>query len=100
MSEQLKANSAAAGASEQTYASADANASSPANAAEPNLDDPRVVMSLLEADQVVAAKAQSHFGRRKFSAGVRTLLWGLRVYVILMLVIVLISVFKALQAAH
>lgn len=66
-------------------------------AARPNLDDPRVVMTLLEADQVVAAKRQSHFGKRQLSRGVRALLWGLRIYVVVMLVIVLISV---LRAAH
>lgn len=71
-----------------------------ANATEPNLEDPRIVLSLLEADQVVAAKRQSHFGPRKFSVGVRVLLWGLRIYVVLMMVIVLVSVFRAFQAAH
>ena len=71
-----------------------------ANTAEPNLEDPRIVLSLLEADQVVAAKRQTHFGPRKFSFGVRVLLWSLRIYVVLMLVIVLISVFRALQPPH
>jgi hypothetical protein len=71
-----------------------------ANAAEPNLEDPRIVLSLLEADQVVAAKRQSRFGPRKFSVGVRVLLWGLRIYVVLMMVIVLVSVYRAFQAAH
>jgi hypothetical protein len=65
--------------------------------ARPNMEDPRVVMTLLEADQVVAAKRQSHFGQRRLSPGVRGLLWGLRVYVVVMMVIVLISV---LRAAH
>jgi hypothetical protein len=71
-----------------------------ANAAEPRLDDPNVVLSLLEADQVVAAKRQTHFGPRKFSLGLRVLLWSLRVYVILMLVMVLISVYRALLPVH
>ena len=71
-----------------------------ANSAEPNLEDPRIVLSLLEADQVVAAKRQTYFGPRKFSFGVRLLLWGLRIYVVLMMVIVLISVFRALQPPH
>jgi hypothetical protein len=71
-----------------------------ANSAEPNLEDPRLVLSLLEADQVVAAKRQTHFGQRKFSVGVRLLLWGLRIYVALMMVIVLLSVFRALQPPH
>jgi hypothetical protein len=65
--------------------------------ARPNLEDPRMVLTLLEADQVVAAKRQTHFGQRYLSPGVRTLLWGLRAYVVVMLVIVLISV---LRAAH
>jgi hypothetical protein len=69
-------------------------------AARPNLKDPRLVLSLLEADQVVAAKAQSRFGRRKMSAGINGLLWGLRIYVVLMMVIVVISVIQALHAAH
>jgi hypothetical protein len=70
------------------------------NSTEPRLDDPSVVLSLLEADQVVAAKRQTHFGPRKFSLGLRVLLWSLRVYVILMLVMVLISVYRALLPVH
>lgn len=66
----------------------------------PDLRDPSVVLSLLEADQVVAAKRQTRFGRRRLSVAARVLLWGLRVYVVLMFVIVLISVLRALQAAH
>ena len=63
----------------------------------PNLEDPRVVLSLLEADQVVAAKQKTRFGRRKLSFGVQVLLWGLRVYVVAMLVLVVISVFRAIH---
>ena len=65
-----------------------------------NLKDPRVVLSLLEADQVVAAKTQTHFGRRKLSLGARLTLWGLRIYVVLMMVIVVVSVIHALHAGH
>jgi hypothetical protein len=65
--------------------------------AKPNLKDPRVVLSLLEADQVVAAKRQSRFGPRNLSLGVRALLWGLRIYVIVMLVLVLVSVLRAIH---
>jgi hypothetical protein len=102
VSQELKGSAVEAGRSERSLAAVGAGAkvSAGANATEPNLEDPRVVLSLLEADQVVAAKTQTHFGRRNFSIGVRALLWGLRVYVILMLVIVLISVIQALQAAH
>jgi hypothetical protein len=74
----------------------------PAAAAEakPNLEDPKVVLSLLEADQVVAAKTHTRFGKRELSVGVRLLLWGLRVYVVVMLVIVLISVIRALHGGQ
>ena len=67
---------------------------------QPHLEDPRVVLSLLEADQVVAAKQQMRFGPQKLSRGVRVILWILRVYVVVMMVIVLISVLHAIQAAH
>lgn len=65
-----------------------------------NLKDPGVVLSLLEADQVVAAKRQSRFGPRNLSFGTRILLWGLRVYVVVMLVLVAISVFRAMGAPN
>lgn len=67
------------------------------DSARPDLKDPHVVLSLLEADQVVAAKQQTRFGRRQLSLGVRLMLWGLRVYVILMLAIVVVSVVRALH---
>jgi hypothetical protein len=65
--------------------------------AKPNLRDPGVVLSLLEADQVVAAKQKTRFGRRNLSIGARILLWGLRVYVVAMLVLVVISVIRAVH---
>ena len=65
-----------------------------------DLRDPRVVMSLLEADQVVAAKRQSRFGQRNLSLGVRIMLWGLRAYVAVMLILVLISVVRAIHSAQ
>lgn len=65
-----------------------------------NLEDPRVVLSLLEADQVVAAKTRTRFGKRNLSGGVRIMLWGLRIYVAVMLVIVLISVIRAVHPAQ
>jgi hypothetical protein len=68
-----------------------------ASVTEPSLADPRIVLSLLEADQVVAAKRKTQFGPRKFSFGVRVLLWSLRIYVVLMFVIVIISVIRALE---
>lgn len=66
----------------------------------PNLRDPQVVLSLLEADQIVAAKQRTRFGKRKLSFATRTVLWGLRIYVVAMLVIVLVSVLRALHAAN
>jgi hypothetical protein len=62
------------------------------------LKDARAVLSLLEADQVVAAK-RTHFGRQKLSAGTRVLLWCLRVYVVVMLIIVMLSVLHAFHPA-
>jgi hypothetical protein len=67
--------------------------------AHPDLKDPHVVLSLLEADQVVAAKSRTRFGPRKLSPGARAILWGLRLYVVFMLVIVVISVVQALHSA-
>lgn len=64
--------------------------------AKPDMKDPRVVLELLEADQVVAAK-QSRFGRRPLSLGIGMLLWALRGYVVIMLVIVVIAVIRAMS---
>lgn len=72
-------------------------AGTPATTSAPNLKDPKVVLSLLEADQVVAAKQRTQFGRRNLSIGVRILLWGLRIYVVVMLVLVVIT---AIRAVH
>jgi hypothetical protein len=71
-----------------------------ANAERPNLDDPRIVLSLLESDQVVAAKRRTHFGQKKLSFGVRILLWSLRIYVVIMLVLAVISVLRALHVMN
>ncbi|HKV04455.1 MAG TPA: hypothetical protein VJO53_05025 [Candidatus Acidoferrales bacterium] len=65
--------------------------------AKPDLKDPHVVLSLLETDQVVAAKRQTRFGRRDLSLGVRVLLWSLRVYVVAMFVFVFVSVVRAIH---
>ena len=70
------------------------------NSEQLTLQDPRAVLSLLEADQVVAAKRRTHFGRRNLSVGTRILLWCLRVYVVAMFVIVLISVPKRFSRPH
>lgn len=65
-----------------------------------DLKDPRIVLSLLEADQVVAAKTQTRFGRRPLSFGTRATLWALRIYVLLMMVIVVISVIQAVHGVR
>ena len=68
----------------------------PAPAEPHDLADAGVVLSLLEADQVVAVKQRTRFGRRPLSRRLRILLWALRIYLLLMLVIVAISVCRAL----
>ncbi len=55
------------------------------------------VLSVLEADQLVSAKERTHFGRKRLTGRTRVLLWGLRVYLLLMLVLVLIQVLHTLQ---
>ena len=77
--------------------SSDSKIAAPGMAAKPDLKDPQVVLSLLETDQVVAAKQKTRFGRRKLSLGVRVLLWGLRIYVVAMLVMVAVSVLRAIH---
>lgn len=72
----------------------------PEQADQVSADDQQFVLSMLEADQLVAAKGRTRFGRRSLSFGVKLLLWSLRVYVIIMLLIVLVSVLRALHAAH
>ena len=62
-----------------------------------DLADPNAVLLVLEADQLVAAK-QTRFGVRKLSLGSRALLWSLRLYVVVMVIIVLISVFRAMHS--
>ncbi len=56
-----------------------------------------VVRSLLEEDQLVAFKQRTRFGRRKFSPALKVLLWALRIYVIVMLVIVIIQIVRTLH---
>jgi hypothetical protein len=56
-----------------------------------------VVRSLLEEDQLVAFKQRTRFGRRKFSPGLKILLWALRMYVVVMLVIVIVQVVRTLR---
>lgn len=64
----------------------------------PDMRDPRSVLAVLEADQIVAAKQHTHFGRRGLSNGTNALLWGLRVYVVVMLVLVVISAIRVIHS--
>ncbi len=59
--------------------------------------DPELARSLLEPDQLVAFKQRTHFGRRKLSNGLKILLWALRLYVVIMMIIVVIQVVQALR---
>jgi len=56
-----------------------------------------MVRSVLEADQLVAAKEHTSFGQRQMSRGLRVLLWGLRLYVVVMMILVAIQVVQAIQ---
>jgi len=60
-------------------------------------DKPEAILSVLEEDQLVKAKERIHWGRIWLSPGVRVLLWGLRLYVVLMLVTVGIHVVHTFQ---
>ena len=60
-------------------------------------DKTEAILSVLEEDQLVKAKERIHWGRIRLSPGVRALLWGLRLYVILMLVTVVIHVVHTIQ---
>lgn len=56
------------------------------------------VLALLEEDQLVAAKEKVHLGRRSFSRGLAAVLWALRIYVLLMLVLIAFNVVKTVSA--
>ena len=63
-------------------------------------DKPEAILSVLEEDQLVKTKERIHWGRIRLTPGVRVLLWGLRLYVIMMLVTVAIHVLRTVQSAH
>lgn len=58
--------------------------------------DEHVVLAALEPDQLVAAKRQ-RFGRRRLGMGTRLLMWGLRGYALLMLIVVADRVAQAVN---
>ena len=55
------------------------------------------VREVLEPDQLTTTKI--HYGRRMLSRGELVLLWGLRFYVVFMVVIVGLAVWNGLHAA-
>lgn len=60
-------------------------------------DGSEAVLSVLEADQLVVAKERTHLGRARLSLGVRVLLWGLRLYVVAMLIMVAMQVLNTIH---
>ncbi len=54
------------------------------------------VREALEPDQLVEARRE-RYGRRQLSAGALTAMWGLRIYALLMVLVVIYSV---VQAVH
>ena len=52
-------------------------------------------LQALEPDQLTTAKMP--YGRRKLSRGTLWLLWGLRVYVVLMAAVIVLAVWNALH---
>jgi len=50
----------------------------------------------LEPDQLVGARRQS-YGRRHLSAVARAAMWGLRIYTLLMVLVVIYSVVRAIH---
>jgi len=58
---------------------------------------PEAVLSLLEEDQLFAAKQKAHLGRATLSRGTRILMWCLRGYVILMLAVIVVQVVRSLH---
>ncbi len=58
--------------------------------------DSKLVHAVLEEDQLYAFKQKTHFGRREISPGLRILLWALRIYVIIMMVIVVVQILRTI----
>ena len=56
---------------------------------------PQTVLSLLEEDQLFVAKQRAQLGRATLSRGTRVLMWCLRGYVILMLIVVVVAIVNA-----
>jgi len=54
-------------------------------------------LALLEEDQLVSTKERRRLGLMPLPLGIRVLLWGLRVYVVAMILLVAIQVYHALR---
>lgn len=58
---------------------------------------PDIVHAVLEDDQLYAFKHRQRFGRRPLSRGMVVLLWALRVYVVLMMLLVAFQIYKTMR---
>ena len=56
------------------------------------------VLDVLEPDQLVEAK-QDHYRRARLGRGTRALMWGMRGYVLVMLVVVAYQVWRTIHLA-
>lgn len=59
-------------------------------------DDRRAVLDVLDPEQLVATKA-ARYGRRRLSLCTQAVMWALRLYLVLMLVVVIDRVVRAVH---
>lgn len=64
---------------------------------DPQDDHHARVLTLLEAEHLHKGQRR-HYGRRQLSAGALAAMWGLRIYAILMVIVVIYSVVQAVQS--
>jgi hypothetical protein len=60
-------------------------------------DDRRAVLDVLDPEQLVTAKAAG-YGRRQLSLRAQAVMWALRLYLVLMLVVVIDRIVHAMHA--